>query len=140
LQGEAKALIQNLPVTTENFRVTWQLVTDRYSNKKLIAMTHIQQLCQLPSVAKGDLGNLRSLISYINTHRNALQALSLNVMWQELIINDMVLERLDGETHKAWELKTASSQEMASLVDILSFLESRCKVLELSDTSQLREH
>jgi hypothetical protein len=34
LQGEAKSLIQNLPVTTENFHVSWQLVTDRYSNKK----------------------------------------------------------------------------------------------------------
>jgi hypothetical protein len=43
---------------------------------------------------------------------------------------------LDGETHKAWELKTASSQEMASLDDILSFLENRCKALELFDTSQ----
>jgi hypothetical protein len=43
---------------------------------------------------------------------------------------------LDDETHKAWELKTASSQEMASLDDILSFLETRCKALELFDTSQ----
>jgi hypothetical protein len=57
-------------------------------------------------------------------------------MWQELIINHMLLERLDAETHKAWELKTASSQEMASLDDILSFLENRCKALELFDTSQ----
>jgi hypothetical protein len=47
----------------------------------------------------------------------------------------MLLESLDDETHKAWELKTASSQ-MASLEDILSFLETRCKVLELFDTSQ----
>jgi hypothetical protein len=47
----------------------------------------------------------------------------------------MLLESLDDETHKAWELKTAFSQEMASLDDILTFLESRCKALELFDTS-----
>jgi hypothetical protein len=72
LQGEAKSLIENLPVTTENFHVAWQLVTDRYSNKKFIAMTHIGQLCQLPSVSKGNSGNLRLVINHINTHRNAL--------------------------------------------------------------------
>jgi diphosphomevalonate decarboxylase len=62
LQGEAKSLIQNLPVTTENFHVAWQLVTDRYSNKKLIAMMHIKQLCQLSLVSKGNSGNLSLLI------------------------------------------------------------------------------
>jgi hypothetical protein len=136
LQGEAKSLIQNLPVTTENFHVAWQLVTGRYSNKKLIAMKHIKQLCQPPLVSKGNSGNLRLLINHINTHRNALQALSLNVMWQELIINHLLLESLDDETHKAWELKTAFSQEMALLDDILRLLEDRWKALELFDTSQ----
>jgi hypothetical protein len=48
----------------------------------------------------------------------------------------MVLESLDDETNKAWELKTASSQEMALLDDILSFLENSCKALELFDMSQ----
>jgi hypothetical protein len=48
----------------------------------------------------------------------------------------MLLERSDAETHKLWELKTASSQDMASLDDILSFLEKRCKALDLFDTSQ----
>jgi hypothetical protein len=43
---------------------------------------------------------------------------------------------LDDETHKAWEIKTASSQEMASLNNFLSFLENRCKALELFGTSQ----
>jgi hypothetical protein len=57
-------------------------------------------------------------------------------MWQELVINHMLLESFDDEMQKAWELKTASSQEMASLDDILSFLENRCKALELFDTSQ----
>jgi hypothetical protein len=52
----------------------------------------------------------------------------------------MLLERLDDETHKAWELKTASYQEMASLDDILTFLENRCKALKLFGTLQGGKH
>ena len=38
LQNEAKDLISNLQITNENFLVAWQLVTQRYNNKRLIAI------------------------------------------------------------------------------------------------------
>ena len=47
LKGEAKTLIQNLAIRN-NFQVAWQLVTQRYNNLKLIAMTHVRQLSYTP--------------------------------------------------------------------------------------------
>jgi len=54
LKNEAKDLISNLQITNENFLVAWQLVTQRYNNKQLIAMMHTKRLCHLPQVKKGD--------------------------------------------------------------------------------------
>jgi hypothetical protein len=52
LQNEAMDLISNLQITNENFLVAWQLVTQRYNNKRLIAMMHAKHLCQVPQVKK----------------------------------------------------------------------------------------
>jgi len=45
LKNEAKDLISNLQIINENFLVAWQLVTQRYNNKRLIAMMHAKHLC-----------------------------------------------------------------------------------------------
>jgi len=39
-KNEAKDLVNNLQITNEKFLVAWQLVTQRYNNKRLIAMMH----------------------------------------------------------------------------------------------------
>ena len=54
LKNEAKGLISNLKIPNENFLVAWQLVTQRYNNKRLIAMMHAKNLCQTPQVRNGD--------------------------------------------------------------------------------------
>jgi hypothetical protein len=48
LKHEPKEMISNLQITNENFAVAWQLVTQRYNNKRLIAMLHAKNLCQVP--------------------------------------------------------------------------------------------
>jgi len=42
---------------------------------------------------------------------NALQALSLNVPVQDLMLNHFMLATLDTETQREWELITASSAD-----------------------------
>jgi hypothetical protein len=49
LNNEAKDLIANLLVTNENSVVAWQLVTQRYNSKRLIAMTHAKYLSDATS-------------------------------------------------------------------------------------------
>ena len=42
-KNEMKNLISNLKITNDNFLVAWQLVTQRYNNKRLIAMITIRR-------------------------------------------------------------------------------------------------
>jgi hypothetical protein len=104
LQNEAKDLISNLQITNENILVAWQLVTQCYNNKRLIAMMHAKILCQMPPVQKCNASSLRQLINHVSSHMNALQALSLNVPIQDLMLNHLKLPTLDTVTQRKWEM------------------------------------
>jgi hypothetical protein len=103
LKNEARDLVRNLQITNDNFIVAWQLVTHRYNNKRLIATMHAKHLCQMPQVKKGDASSLRHLINHVSSHMNEIQALSVNVPVQDLMLNHMMTATLDNETLQQWE-------------------------------------
>jgi hypothetical protein len=59
------------------------------------AMMHAKQLCQMPQVKKGDASPLRQLIKHVSSHMNALHVLSLNVPFQDLMLNHLMVATLD---------------------------------------------
>jgi hypothetical protein len=136
LKNEAKDLTSNLQINNENFLVAWQLVTQPYNNRRLIAMMHAKHLCQMPQVRKGDASSLRQLINHVSSHMNVLQALTLNVPTQDLMLNNLTLATIDSETQREWELITASRADTPTTAELITFLESRCRALELLQTTQ----
>ena len=44
VSGEAHEVIENLPVTADNFPIAWKLICDRYDNPRLIANAHVRAL------------------------------------------------------------------------------------------------
>jgi len=51
---------------------------------------HAKHLCHLPQ-AKGDASSIRQLMNHVSSHMKALQALSLNVSYQDLMLNHLML-------------------------------------------------
>ena len=97
---------------------------------------HAKHICQMPQVKKGDASSLRQLVNHVSSHMNALQALSLNVLVQDLMLNHLMLATLDSETQQEWELITASCADTPTIAESVTFLESRCRALELLQTTQ----
>jgi hypothetical protein len=135
LQDEGNGLISNLQIKNENFLVAWQLLTQRYNNTRLITMMHAKNLCQIPHV-KGDAPSLRRLINRVSSHIKALQALSLNVSVQDLVVNHLILASLDDHSQRDWEHVTASCADNPTSADLITFLETRCRALELIQSNQ----
>jgi hypothetical protein len=79
LKNEAKDFISNLQIANKNFAVAWQLVTQRYNNKRVIALMHAKNLCKMPQVKKDVASSLRQLVNHVTSHINALQALVSDV-------------------------------------------------------------
>jgi len=136
LKGEAKGVISNLQFINENFSVAWKLVTQRYNNQRLISIMHAKNLCCLLAVRKSDASLLGQLINHVSSHMNILQALSLDVPIQDLTLNHLLLSSLVAETQREWELITALREDIPSTLDLITFLESRCRALELLQNTQ----
>jgi len=62
--------------------------------------------------------------------------LSLNVPVQDLMLNHLMLARLDTETQQEWELNTASRADTPATAELVTFLESRCRALVLLQNTQ----
>jgi len=67
---------------------------------------------------------------------NALQALSLNVLVQDLILKHLILATIDHKSQREVELISATSTETPTTVDLVTFLESRCRALKRLQMTQ----
>jgi len=93
-------------------------------------MMHAKHLCQKPQVRKGEASSMRQLINHVSSHMNQLQALSLKVSLQDLILNHLVLATIDPERQRELELFNSTSTDSPTTAELLIFLESRCRALE----------
>jgi len=99
-------------------------------------MMHAKHLCQMPPVKKGDASSMRKLINHVSSHMSALHALSLKVTFQDLMLNHLMLASLDAETQKEWELLMASRVDTPTTSELITYLESKCRALELIQSTQ----
>jgi hypothetical protein len=67
---------------------------------------------------------------------NALQALSVNVTVQDLMLNHLMTATLDNETLQQWEQITTNRMELPTTAELITFLEARCRTLELIQNTQ----
>ena len=65
-----------------------------------------------------------------------LLTLTSNVSVQDLMLNHLMLATLDPGTQREWELITASRADTTTIAELVTFLESRCRALELLQTTQ----
>jgi diphosphomevalonate decarboxylase len=129
LKGQAFQLVEGLPITTDNYSIAWNLLVDRYENKKLIVATHVRQLLGLKSISKEDVGEMRQFVNSFCGNLNALKALNLEQPLEDIILSQLVVERLDNQTRREWQMKQADGG-FPSLKELITFMEQKYQVLE----------
>jgi len=122
--NEAHQLIQNLPVTLQNFHVAWNFLCDRYNNECLIAAAHVKSLLSLPVINKESATDLRASTDQLHSNLNATEALNLSILLHE-VLSQILIEHVDEVTRKQWIMK-AVSQGMTEPEAIIKFLEGKC--------------
>jgi hypothetical protein len=85
----------------------------------------------MPQVKKRHASSLRQLINHVSSHLKPLQAITLNMPIQDLMLNNLTLATLDGEMQREWKLIAASSADTPTTAELVTFLESRSRALEL---------
>ena len=94
LQGEAQF------ANSEN---AYQLVCNRYNNKRLNAINYVKALLNLPSVSKNNSTQLRKLINEVSANCDTVKALKLDVRLDKLLLLQLVLNKVDLSTRTEFE-------------------------------------
>lgn len=134
LKDEAFQIIQAIETTEENYKKAWDLLQQRFENKKLIINSHLKALFNLQGLTKGTATALRSLIDTVRAHTSSLKALKEPVDHWDTLLVYMIAAKLDYKTRQQWEEK-ASDANSERFEEFLSFLTNRCQMLELTERS-----
>lgn len=140
LSGEALSLIHTIDVTGENYDVAWQLLKERFTNKKLLIKKHIQSLFDLTTVNKESSSCLRKLLDSTTTNLRILKKLGQPTEHWDALVVHFVTGKFDQGTRKEWESSsyvTSKENDTASIKDLTSFLQDRCTILESLESHSL---
>ncbi|XP_026828429.1 uncharacterized protein LOC113562648 [Ooceraea biroi] len=103
LSGDAASLIAALEISDSNYAVAWDILRQRYDNKRVIIQTHIRGIMDLPAMVKENSKELRQISDGACRHILALKALKRPVdYWDDLLVY-ILSSKLDSVTAKEWQ-------------------------------------
>uniref|UniRef100_V5GP76 Uncharacterized protein n=1 Tax=Anoplophora glabripennis TaxID=217634 RepID=V5GP76_ANOGL len=81
--GEAKQIIESIEITDTNYKTAFELLKQRYDNKKLIKKAHVASLFDIAPLAKKSFTGLRyKSLNEVNVHIRALKNLGESHIFQ----------------------------------------------------------
>lgn len=137
LTGEAEQLIRHTPISGANYDHCWSLLEQRYNNRKYLANCILNRFFGIKRLNSEIASGLKDLIDTTMDCLNALKNISIDVSSWDIIIIHVASSKLDPETRKQWELHVSSTAELNDLPTLdqfKTFIESRFRALEFIDT------
>ncbi|XP_062698515.1 uncharacterized protein LOC134284160 [Aedes albopictus] len=129
LAGEAKALIDPLKITRDNYQVAWQTLLKRYNNNKLLKKKQVQAIIKLPSLIKESATDLHKLVDGFDRVIQTLDQIIQPADYKDLLLVQLLSSRLDPTTRRGWE-EHSSTKQQDTVKDLLEFLQRRIQILE----------
>ncbi|XP_073827789.1 uncharacterized protein [Musca autumnalis] len=129
LSGPALAVVEPYQICEENYEKALQRLQERYDNKVLIFLEHIESLFNVPKMQSSDSVSLRHLIDTVSAVRGSLLSLESEADVMNAILVHMVLSKVDIETKDNYDEK----QDFKSLPSwnlCYELLSHRCQFLE----------
>ncbi|XP_076299887.1 uncharacterized protein LOC143218543 [Lasioglossum baleicum] len=130
LSGEALQLVVNIDVTDDNFEPVWNVLVDRYENKRVLINSHLSSLFSLQHVTQQSANQIKSLLGGVKETLGALRSLGCPTDSWDCLIVYMVTNKLDPETLMDWEQQIAAETTPATFAELEKYLLSRIRALE----------
>ena len=123
LEGEPKAAIQGLSLTSAHYASVCKILKDRFGHKETIIFTHIQKLLDLSMPSKCSVSALWKLNDDLQAHTLSLATLGIGGDKYGVILTPLILSRVPQELRLEWS-RYGKGHE-SDLKFLLSFLEKK---------------
>ncbi|XP_036138905.1 uncharacterized protein LOC118644436 [Monomorium pharaonis] len=132
--GDAHKVICSLEISDENYPVAWNLLNERYDNKRVIVQSHLKALIELPIMKKESAAELRQIADGAARHVQALKALKRPTDNSDDLLVYLLSAKLDPNTTRDWQ-KSLANDKLPTFQEFSSFLVQQCQVLESTQRS-----
>ena len=129
LSGDAALLLRSFQITDDNYEEAWNLLCERFDNKRYIIDCHLKALFNLPSLTQESSFGIRRILDTALENVRALEALKIPVEGWDAILVYMINAKLDNETQRQWQMTL--SKDLPSFTQFCKFLESKYQSLEM---------
>lgn len=137
LTDEALILSQTA-VNTVDFQPIWEILRDRYDNTIQLVHSLILSIIEFPEIVNDFCNNLKKFRDVILSAVNALKNLKRPVEhWDDLLVC-LINLKLDKISREKWELKVSEQNELPTYVEIIKFIDTRIRCLEVSKKSIIK--
>ena len=134
LEGEPKAAIQGLSLTSAHYASACKILKDRFGRKETIIFSHIQKLLNLSVPSKCSVSALWKLNDDLQAHTRSLATLGIDGDKYGVILTPLILSRVPQELRLEWS-RDGKGHE-SDLKFLLSFLEKEIQRRERSQMFQ----
>lgn len=132
LSGPALSIVKGIPVTANNYQIVYAALIERYQNKRILAVTYLDQILNYPVVRAGNYRELQNLTNVFYESSHALEAINIENL-SEFILFHLASRSLDADTRMRFE--TQNSTQIPNFSDLLKFLQDYVKILETTQLS-----
>ncbi|XP_071578007.1 uncharacterized protein [Temnothorax nylanderi] len=129
-KGPPAQLISGLPFTAESLKPSWELLVDRYENKRLLIHSYLDQLFASSTPVQKNAASLDKLLNTFKEGIKGLQALGVSQDLGDSILVYQLSRQLDRQTKEQWETSLGATREYPRFEQLEQFLTSRARALE----------
>ncbi|XP_048487156.1 uncharacterized protein LOC125490840 [Plutella xylostella] len=135
LRGEAEKLVQHLTVSADNYECCWEIIQNRFDNKRLLFSSYINTLLNQPIVQQPNAYQIKRMHDTTLEALNALKNIGLDTSTWDPIVVHLLSQKLDAATYNDYVQGLQKPREFPVLKELLNFLESKFMALETVKTN-----
>jgi hypothetical protein len=136
VKGEAEKLIQHLHISTDNYDICWDILNQRYNNERLIFISHMHTLMNIPSMQNQSVALLKRMHDTTKECLNAIKNLGVDISSWDPILVYLLTQKLDTESYTDYMESVKNPRGLPVLKELLEFLELKFTTLEASRRKQ----
>lgn len=130
LRGVAADAIRGIPMSEDNYDLAWSTIEQRFNKPRLVAMSLIDNLFQLPVSTQESLSDLSKFVSKFSEGLSLLKALNIPDLGS-FVLFSLAFRCLPIATRELFETTLARSGEYPTIEALLSCVQSRVSTLEM---------
>lgn len=129
LRGDAQKIVQSLSITDSNFKIAWNLLSERYFHKRDILSSLIRKFLNIPPLTCESHPQILKLVDSSKEYVRLIESLDVKLEnAADIILMFIIQFKLDPVTRGWWE-RSVTGDKIPSLQELLQFLTNHARSL-----------